>query len=211
MVTNSQIRARAREILGGKIFGEKWLAAVLIVFIFTVITSAASTIPGGGIILLGPLSVGVVGAFLYIIRTGEKAKTEQMFTGFKDFGGNLVLGLMVTLFTVLWTLLFIIPGIVKGLSYSMAFYIKKDHPEYTWKQCIEESKQMTYGHKGQLFCLYLSFIGWEILGVLCLGVGLLWVTPYVYASTAEFYNQLKGPDPILDEQSADADEETLAL
>lgn len=211
MMTNSQIRARAREVLGGKIFGEKWLCALLVCLVSGVITAIAGFIPIAAILIAGPISVGVAGVFLRAARTGEKMSVNDMFAGFKDFAGNLVLGLMVTLFTVLWTLLFIIPGIVKGLSYSMAFYIKNDHPEYTWKQCIEESKKMTYGHKGQLFGLYLSFIGWEILGFLCLGVGLLWVYPYISTSTAEFYNQLKGPDATLDEQSADAGEETLAL
>lgn len=211
MVTNSQIRARAREILGGKIFGEKWLCALLVCLVSGVITAIAGFIPIAAILIAGPIGVGVAGVFLRAARTGEKMSVNDMFSGFKDFAGNLVLDLMVTLFTVLWTLLFIIPGIVKGLSYSMAFYIKNDHPEYTWKQCIEESKKMTYGHKGQLFCLGLSFIGWAILGLLCLGIGLLWVAPYMSASTAEFYNQLKGPEPTLDEQPADAGEETLAL
>ena len=211
MVTNSQIRARARETLGGKIFGEKWLYALIVCLVSGLITTIAGIIPIAAILIAGPIGVGVAGIFLRATRTGEKMSVNDMFDGFKDFAGNLILGLMVTLFTLLWTLLFIIPGIVKGLSYSMAFYIKCDHPEYDWKQCIEESKKMTYGHKGQLFWLQLSFIGWEILGLLCFGVGLLWVTPYVYTSTAEFYNQLKGPEAPLDEQSADAGEETLAL
>ena len=211
MLTNTQIKARARTTLGGKIFGERWMAGVLIIFIFTVITSAAGVIPFASLLISGPLSVGVAGAFLYVMRTGEKAKTEDMFAGFKDFGKNFVLGLLISLFTVLWSLLFIVPGIIKGLSYSMAYYIKNDHPEYDWKQCIEESKKMTYGHKGQLFCLYLSFIGWYFLGALCLGIGTLWVTPYVSASTAEFYIQLRGKDMFEGSHTATLDEETLSL
>ena len=212
MLANSQIRARAREVLGGKIFGDAWLAAVLIVFISTAMTSAASTIPFGSMIILGPVSVGVVGVWLRVTRTGEKAAVNQMFDGFKDFGGNLVLGLMISLFIALWTLLFIIPGIVKGLSYSMAFHIKCDHPEYTWKQCIEESKKITYGHKKQLFCLLLSFIGWILLGTLCLGIGVLWVSPYIAISTAIFYEQIKGDESVAEcVAEAAASEETITL
>ena len=211
MLTNSQIRARAREALGGKIFEEKWLYAVVIALIISAISAVSAFIPFAYILIFGPLSVGVAGVFMTIAKTGEKAKIEDMFGGFRDFAGNLILGLMITLFTVLWTLLFIIPGIVKAISYSMAYYIKCDHPEYDWKQCIEESKQMTYGHKWQIFLLELSFIGWMFLGALCLGVGTLWVSAYMSTSLAEFYNQLKGPEPAPDEQPADAGEETLAL
>ena len=211
MLTNSQIRARARAALGGKIFEEKWLYALVIGLISSAISAVCAPIAPAAILIAGPLGVGVAGVFMTIAKTGEKAKIEDMFGGFRDFAGNLILGLMITLFTVLWMLLFIIPGIVKAISYSMAYYIKCDHPEYDWKQCIEESKQMTYGHKWQIFWLELSFIGWEILGLLCFGIGLLWVAPYVNTSMAEFYNQLKGPEPAPEEQPADAGEETLAL
>ena len=211
MMTNSQIRARAREALGGKLFGDRWLYAVVIALIVSAISAVSAFIPVAYILIFGPLSVGVAGVFMAVAKTGEKANVNNTFGGFRDFAGNLILGLMIELFTILWTLLFIIPGIVKGLSYSMAYYIKCDHPEYEWKQCIEESKQMTKGHKGQLFCLQLSFIGWMFLGLLCLGVGTLWVSAYMSTSLAEFYNQLKGPEPTLDEQSTDAGEETLAL
>ena len=212
MMTNSQIRARAREALGGKIFGEQWLYAVVIALIVAAISGTCGFIPFAGILLLGPLSVGVAGVFMAIAKTGEKANINKAFDGFRgDFAGNLILGLMIDIFVVLWTLLFIIPGIVKALAYSMAYYIKCDHPEYTWKECINASKQMTKGHKGQLFCLYLSFIGWAFLGALCLGVGTLWVTAYMNTATAEFYNQLKGPEATIDEQTAEAAEETVAL
>lgn len=211
MMTNSQIRARAREALGGKIFGEKWLYAVVIALIVVAVSAIGGFIPFVSIIIAGPLGVGVAGVFMAIAKTGEKAKLEDTFNGFRDFAGNLILGLMITLFTALWTLLFIIPGIVKAISYSMAYYIKNDHPEYDWKQCIDESKKMTDGHKWQIFCLYLSFIGWLFLGTLCFGIGTLWVIPYINTSMAEVYAQLKGPEATLDETTADATEETLAL
>ncbi|MBO5415269.1 MAG: DUF975 family protein [Clostridia bacterium] len=210
MMSNSQIRARAREALGNSIFEERWLFALLVGLIITAINSVASYIPFASLIIVGPLGVSAAGIFLSIMRTGEKARIEGMFDGFKDFAPNLLLGLMISLFTFLWSLLFIIPGIIKGLSYSMAYYIKIDHPEYDWKACIEESKKMTYGYKWQIFCLQLSFIGWILLGMLCCGIGVLWVTPYSSAALAEFYNQLKAKDAPADD-SAEAFTEETAL
>ena len=85
----------------------------------------------------------------------------------------------------------------------MAYYIMVDHPEYTWKQCLDESQKMMKGHKGQLFCLDLSFIGWYIVGMLCLGLGVLWVYPYHHVARTEFYHALKGDaiyfEPVTDD------------
>ena len=124
------------------------------------------------LVFSGPFSYGLAKMFLKQARDGQEMKFEDVFKGFsEDFAGNIVLGLLISIFTVLWSLLFIIPGIVKGLSYSMAFYIKSDHPDYDWKACISESKRITNGNKGKLFVLQLSFIGWYIIGALCLGIG----------------------------------------
>ena len=115
----------------------------------------------------------------------------DLFKGFyDDAGGNIVLALLTSLFTALWSMLFVIPGIVKAYAYSQVFYIKADHPDYDWKACINESKRMMQGHKGELFALDLSFSGWYIVGALCLGIGELWVAPYVEAAKAHFYQNL---------------------
>ena len=74
----------------------------------------------------------------------------------------------------------------------MAYYIMNDHPEYTPKECLSESEKIMKGNKSKLFCLDLSFIGWYIVGALCLGVGVLWVYPYHYTARADFYNELIG-------------------
>ena len=94
-------------------------------------------------------------------------------------------------FIFLWSLLFVIPGIVKMYAYSMAYYIKLDHPDYGWKACIDESRQLMDGHKWEKFVLDLSFLGWIIVGSLCLGVGTLWVTPYMEATNAQFYEYVR--------------------
>ena len=116
----------------------------------------------------------------------------DIFNGFRDdFSNTFLIGLMTTLFTMLWSLLFVIPGIVKAYSYSMAMYIKNDNPDYDWRKCIDESQEMMSGHKADLFMLDLSFLGWMIVGTLCAGVGVFWVNAYMSAAHAQFYEDLR--------------------
>ena len=117
----------------------------------------------------------------------------MFFDGFvKDFGGNFLLFFMSGLFVALWSLLFIIPGIVASYSYAMSYYIKNDHPEYKWNECIKESKKMMKGYKWKLFCLDLSFIGWRIVAFFIpFGIGTLFLNPYTHAAYAAFYEELK--------------------
>jgi uncharacterized membrane protein len=132
--------------------------------------------------------------FLLLAREPAEAKLETSFSGFNDFGANLLIGLMSGLFVFLWSLLLIVPGIIKAYAYSMAFYIKNDNPTYDWKQCLDESQRMMTGNKGKLFLLDLSFIGWILLGALCCGIGTLWVSPYMEAARANFYEDIKNND-----------------
>jgi len=195
-ISNSKIRAKARATLGGGIFENNWLMALVVVLLVEAISVAVAYIPLASLIIAGPLSFGCALVFLKLVRTGEKVKIEDTFEGFKNFSDNLILSLLSTLFIFLWTLLFIIPGIVKSYAYSMCFYIKNDHPEYDWKKCLDESQKMMDGNKWRLFCLDLSFIGWMIVGALCFGVGTLWVSAYMTTSRAIFYNELKGSDSV---------------
>ena len=164
-MTRQEIKARAKDQLGNNLFCNAWLFAVLACFIFGVICSAAgSIIVGiGAVIVTGPLSFGLNYLFLKQARDHQPMDLGDMFKGFSsDFGQNLLIGLMTAIFTALWSLLLIVPGIVKAYSYSMVYYIKADHPEYDWRQCIAESQAMMNGHKMDLFILDLSFIGWMI-------------------------------------------------
>lgn len=190
----SEMKAKARAQLGNNIFGNAWMMALVACVIFTVLTGAAtSVIPGlGGLIIIGPLQYGLCRLFLKQARDGQEMDLGDIFKGFTDdFGQTILIGLLSSIFTFLWGLLLIVPGIVKGLGYSMAFYIKADYPEYDWKQCMDQSQAMMHGHKGELFMLYLSFIGWFIVGALCLGIGTLWVAPYLEATKAQFYESIK--------------------
>lgn len=191
-----ELKERAKAQLGGSIFSSNWIYAVLVIVIYMAIASVVSAIPGvGGLIVLvfsGALEFGLAYIFLKQARDGEKMEVGNLFKGFTDdIGGNVVLGLLVALFTFLWSLLFVVPGIIKAYAYSMAFFVKSDHPEYSWKECMDESQRIMNGHKMDLFVLHLSFIGWGIVGALCLGIGTLWVQAYMSATTAHFYESIK--------------------
>ncbi|MCL2557928.1 MAG: DUF975 family protein [Treponema sp.] len=182
---NHEIRALARSRLRGA-----WLPAVGVVVIYAVILGASGVAVLGPFILGGPLALGLATYFLNSVR-GQNAKIEDLFQGFKNFGSSCILFILQSLFVALWSLLLVIPGIVKTFSYSMSFYILRDNPEIGWQEAITRSRKMMDGHKGKLFCLYLSFIGWALLCVLSFGIGYLWLLPYMETSVAAFYEDLK--------------------
>lgn len=195
-MTRQEIKQKAKEQLGYNIFAQNWLYAVLLAFIYTAIISAVSSIAGIGsvavLVIAGPLGLGLSKMFLKQSRDGQVMNIGDLFKPFStDFKESFLLGLMSAIFVSLWSLLLVVPGVIKFLAYSMAFYIKADHPEYGWKQCLDESQIMMNGHKADLFVLALSFIGWEIVGVLCLGVGTFWVEAYQQAAYAQFYESIK--------------------
>lgn len=145
--------------------------------------------------ILIPLSVMVYWFYLSLIRR-ENPQIGSVFSIYSD--GKMSLKLILTsilqgIYIFLWSLLLLIPGIIKGFSYSQTFFILKDHPEYSANQAITESKKLMKGYKWKLFVLYLSFIGWAILCLFTLGIGFLWLIPYVTTSLATFYNELIFP------------------
>jgi len=136
-----------------------------------------------------------VGGFKYFIQTAEykEGGLQNLVFGFKD---NNYLNILITMFlrdlyTFLWTLLFIIPGIIKRFSYAFVPYILADNPKITSGRAIEISKNMTYGHKWNMFVLNLSFIGWYFLGSLAFGIGIAFVWPYENATYAQLYLVLR--------------------
>ncbi len=198
-MSRSEIKRKAREQLGRNIFATPWLIAILVALIANAVISVSSLV---AFLFIGPISFGISALFLKQARDRKTMDVVGLFGGFNDFGQNFLLGFLSSLFIALWSMLFVIPGIVKRYSYSMIYYIKADHPEYDWKQCIDESRRIMDGHKWELFVLELSFIGWWIVGSLCLGVGTLWVASYVSAAKAQFYRALIGDTADVVEESA---------
>lgn len=142
--------------------------------------------------LLYPLSLGYSVAHKELLQNGDAAITRNTVRlAFSDYVRNAVSILLVYLYTLLWTLLFIVPGIIKGLAYSLTPFIVKDNPQLSPNQAINLSMKMMKGHKFDLFYLYLSFIGWIFLAILTLGIGFLWVIPYMQTSMAAFYLDVK--------------------
>ena len=152
----AELKARARAQLGGGIFQNLWMMGLAVCLLIGLMESAAAGIlPGiGALIVVGPLEYGMAFIFLKQARDHQPVQLGDMFRGFQDdFGGTFLIGLMTSLFTFLWSLLFVIPGIVKMYAYSMAYYVKLDHPDYGWKACIDESRQLMDGHKWEKFVL----------------------------------------------------------
>lgn len=141
--------------------------------------------------LTGPISVGKNRFFL----ENRKGKTDfgDLFYAFK---GGKYLEIVKTvawqaLFTILWTMLLFIPGIIKGYSYILTPYIISDNPKIGYRRALKLSMQMTQGFKWKIFVLHLSFIGWYLLGLLCCGLGLIFLAPYFEATMAEMYGTMR--------------------
>ena len=134
-----------------------------------------------------------VGASLYHlgIRRGEEMPFVTLFDGFAFVGKIILLYVVQVIFISLWTLLLVIPGIVAAYRYRFAMLNLCENPEIGVMEALNMSKAQTLGFKWQLFVLDLSFLGWIIVGSLCLGVGTLWVTPYMEATNAQFYEYVR--------------------
>jgi uncharacterized membrane protein len=112
---------------------------------------------------------------------------STLFSRFTILGKAVGQRLYMGLFMFLWSLVFVIPGIVAAYRYALAPYLLAQNPEMSGIDAVQESKELMRGHKWRLFCLDLSFIGWWLLCILTLGIGLLWLNPYRYAARAAFY------------------------
>lgn len=128
--------------------------------------------------------------FLLKQHDGQNPDAHDLFSQFHDFSRGFLLALLQGIFTFLWTLLFIIPGIIATYRYAMAPFIMAENPEMRPREALRASSQLMDGHKWELFCLGFSFIGWTFLAALTLGIGGLWLTPYVNAAYTAFYRNI---------------------
>ena len=146
----------------------------------------------GLVFIYMPMFVGYSNATLALYEEGDNRLLSNTMSGtFRPYFRNVWGMFLAGFFIFLWTLLLIIPGIIKAFAYAMTPYILKEYPELSANQAINLSKKMMKGHKFDLFWLILSFIGWSILNVFTLGIGTLWLYPYMYTSTAAFYQDVK--------------------
>ena len=160
---------------------------ILIAILGTVATFSLVKMILGGVIQLGYAS------YLLKQQDGEIHSVKDLFSKFDYFGQGFLQIFLRDLYILLWTLLFIIPGIIKGYAYAMTPFIMAENPSLTAKEAIKISQEKMQGHKWELFCLGFSFIGWEVLAILTLGIGYIFLNPYISAAYAAFYRDKISP------------------
>ena len=187
------IMRMARESLTGK-----WGNAILAFLIYGIILGSPGIFHTSGslvtLILGGPFVLGAA-IFSLSIARGQAEKIEMIFEGFQHFTTALVTYLLMVLYVILWSLLLIVPGIIAALSYSMAFYILADNRELKPQEALKQSREMMDGHKMDLFLLCLRFLLLSLLCILTLGIGFLWLIPYVNVTMATFYETINQVPP----------------
>ncbi len=181
-----------------------WSEAAMLTFVYSIVAGGCcvaisltdAVTAGSGTILtllLMPMSWGFVTSFLVNHRGGSRDPFDIscLIEGYRDFWRIFSTYLLCQVYVYLWTLLLIIPGIIKSCSYAMTPYILKDRPDLARNEAIELSMAMMQGHKLDYFVLCLTFIGWAILSILTLGIGYFWLLPYFYSTLANFYEEVK--------------------
>lgn len=207
MKTASDYRAAARESLD-----EQWHSSALMTLIILVLASIFSVSPmlfadniqgtlvadSAGtlisILLVGPLEYAMFNVILLINRKRlEDVPVIVMFKDSKTDWGRYVVALVLQMIII--TLISIptlgIGGIIFAYAYKMVPFLLHDYPELTAKEALKLSREMMKGYKWDLFVLDLTFIGWAFLCILTLGIGVLWLAPYIYSAEAHFYDDLK--------------------
>lgn len=166
------------------------IVAVIMLAIFAVIFVAATVFK---IFVGNPVCVGGKRFFMESRSVMRSAGVGKIFYAFGS--GNYINVIktmfMRDLFVFLWTLLLIVPGIIKAYQYYMVPYILSENPDMNYKEALQLSKEMMDGNKWATFVLEWSFFGWLLLGALLCGIGVLFVTPYVEATYAELYAVLR--------------------
>lgn len=168
-------------------------------------------------IVLIPLNIGVAQNVLAWSRGEDVNKWKVLFGGFnsaKIFFKQVGVVVLNTILCALWAILLVVPGIIKGLAYSMYPYVLRDEPDLSVWQTLKKSEAIMKGYKGKLFLMYLSFVGWFILGAFTFGILYIWLTPYIMTSTVKFYDDVRrayynGNDPARPASSISSDEENV--
>lgn len=169
----------------------QWGASLLILVIYAALIACGNVIPViGSLLILGPLNYGLNYVF-YKASFKEKINYWDIFRGFEsEFGENFLAQLLTGLFSFLWGLLFIIPGIVKGYSYSMTMYLLMREPELDAFSAIDKSRAFMSGNKWRLFMFDLSYLGWDILTALTAGLLSIYVAPYRQHAKMLIFNDI---------------------
>lgn len=188
-MTRAELKSMAKEQMHSKLG-----MLIVIILLIGVVTFAISLIPVLGaiiaFIITPAFSLSLCMVYLRVAKK-EEIQISDAFKGLNKTGRALWLNILIGLFTFLWSLLLVIPGIIKSYSYSMAYYVLADNPELTARQALARSKKIMKGHKFEFFVLQLSFFWWYLLvGITC-GIAALYVAPYMSTTVTNFYNSIK--------------------
>ena len=187
MKSISTLKNEAKESLRGK-----WGSAAIVTLLFCIVSGCTCGAPGLGYFFLAlPLEFGFSIAFLRLLHGDAEMLDNTFSSSFESYLHKVGTGALRWLYVFLWSLLLIVPGIIKSFAYAMVPYILEESPSLSAEQTLDLSSAMMKGHKMDLFLMYLSFIGWAILCLFTLGIGYLFLTPYVRATTAAFYEDVK--------------------
>ena len=171
------------------LLGEKAMLILLIIGTLGVIFSflGLARLILGGVIQLG------YSQYLLKQQDREINSVKDLFSQFDRFGRGFLQLFLRNLFTFLWSLLFVFPGIVKSYAYAMTPFIMAENPNLSAIEAINLSKKQMNGYKWELFCLDFSFIGWSFLCLLTFGIGTFFLNPYMNAAHAAFYRDKISP------------------
>ncbi|MGM0443221.1 MAG: DUF975 family protein [Fibrobacterota bacterium] len=192
---NSEITAESRRVLKQGNWGEAISLSALYGALFLIpalfLSREVPTVYNLYITLIsGPLALGLCRYFLSLSRQRERSMND-LFYGFGFYLKAVVTQVVVSIFIMLWTMLLIIPGIIKSYAYAMTFFVLADDPSLSTFDAITKSRELMEGRKMELFFLTLRFFGWGLLALLTLGIGFLWLFPYVQLSMANFYRDAR--------------------
>ena len=188
----------------------RWTEVVLCTLLYIVPSFISGLLPDDNIywlmlyigllcFIIQPLSFGYE---ITMLNVANGAADNDLITRpytmtFENYNRYLTTSVFKYFIVLLWTLLLIVPGIVMSYVYAMTSYIMHENPDLSPEECLRRSKQMMQGYKWKLFCLDLSFIAWYLLGIITLGIGMLWISPWVDCAKAKFYQQLKQEATVL--------------
>lgn len=143
------------------------------------------------LVIGGCVQMGYAAYFTNLLR-GRRAVFGDLFSRFHRIWAGICMTILRSVFVWLWSLLLVIPGIIAIYRYAMMPFLMAEFPDLGALDAMRESKRLMQGNKWRLFCLELSFIGWAILCIFTLGIGLLWLMPYISAARAAFYLEITG-------------------
>lgn len=187
-ITRADLKAESKRRLAGQ--AKPSAIVTFVSFLLPSLFGASGIAP---ILFNGPFGAGMGQFFLRLVR-GENPGIGTMFLGFSKFLRNIRVWLLQLVFVLLWALLLIVPGIVAGLRYSMVWFVLADEPDLTAREALNRSKALTKGRLGDLFTVAISFFWWILFGFLTLGIGFLWVVPYIQTTWALIYEGMRAAE-----------------